>query len=81
MAGFYYRDHLFVNIIYTLRGGGSAAARATLSSTRGIDSAVGRGWLLDTVDDFSRILLPLSLSLLLSFPGIHFDLLTSDELR
>lgn len=24
MAGFYYRDHLFVNIIYTLRGGGSA---------------------------------------------------------
>lgn len=23
MASFYYRDHLFVNIIYTLRGGGS----------------------------------------------------------
>lgn len=23
MAGFYYRDHLFVNIIYTLWGGGS----------------------------------------------------------
>lgn len=34
MAGFYYRDHLFVNIIYTLRGGGFAVARATLSSTR-----------------------------------------------
>lgn len=34
MAGFYYRDHLFVNIIYTLRGCGSAVARATLSSTR-----------------------------------------------
>lgn len=28
MAGFYYRDHLFVNIIYTLRGGGFAAAHA-----------------------------------------------------
>lgn len=29
VAGFYYRDHLFVNIIYTLQGGGSAVARAT----------------------------------------------------
>lgn len=34
MAGFYYRDHLFVNIIYTLRGGGSAVARAILSTMR-----------------------------------------------
>lgn len=41
MAGFYYRDHLFVNIIYTLRGGGFAAARAILSSTRGVNSGVG----------------------------------------
>lgn len=64
MAGFYYRDHLFVNIIYTLRGGGSAVARAILNTTR-----EGRGWLLDTVDDFSRVCLlfspakPLSTSL------------------
>lgn len=28
MAGFYYRDHLFVNIIYTLQGGGFAATHA-----------------------------------------------------
>lgn len=56
MAGFYYRDHLFVNIIYTLRGGGFAVARATLSSTRRDEEGrLRRGWLLDTVDDFSRV--------------------------
>lgn len=43
MAGFYYRDHLFVNIIYTLRGGGFAVARATLSSTRRQDEEGGEG--------------------------------------
>lgn len=56
MAGFYYRDHLFVNIIYTLRGGGSAVARAILNATReGRERKLRRGWLLDTVDDFSRV--------------------------
>lgn len=61
MAGFYYRDHLFVNIIYTLRGGGFAVARAILSSTRrGEEGRSRRGWLLDTVDDFSRVPPPLS---------------------
>lgn len=56
MAGFYYRDHLFVNIIYTLRGGGSAVARAILNTTReGRERKLRRGWLLDTVDDFSRV--------------------------
>lgn len=56
MAGFYYRDHLFVNIIYTLRGGGFAVARATLSSTpRDEEGRLRRRWLLDTVDDFSRV--------------------------
>lgn len=62
MAGFYYRDHLFVNIIYTLRGGGFAVARAILSSTRRGErrGRLRRGWLLDTVDDFSRVPPPLS---------------------
>lgn len=57
MAGFYYRDHLFVNIIYTLRGGGFAVARAPSclrrdGARRGDSEG---GWLLDTVDDFSRV--------------------------
>jgi len=74
MAGFYYRDHLFVNIIYTLRGGGSAVARATLSSTRQEERRISESMAFRHGGRFFAF--PPSI-----FCENHFDLLMSDGPR